>query len=87
MDSQMTPQSKQPLSPHLQIYRLPLSAILSITHRATGVILALGAMILVLILSTAANSPETYATTHQQLDTWYGQISGLFVSFERLLLS
>jgi len=41
-DSQMTPHSKLPLSPHLQIYRLPLSAILSITHRATGVILALG---------------------------------------------
>jgi succinate dehydrogenase / fumarate reductase cytochrome b subunit len=85
MDSQMTPHSKQPLSPHLQIYRLPLSAILSITHRATGVILALGAMILVLILSTAANSPETYATTHQQLDTWYGQIFLLGLTFSLYL--
>jgi succinate dehydrogenase / fumarate reductase cytochrome b subunit len=28
---------KRPLSPHLQIYRLPLAALLSITHRLTGV--------------------------------------------------
>ncbi len=81
----MTPHSKQPLSPHLQIYRLPLSAILSITHRATGVILALGAMLLVLILSAAANSPETYTAVHQQLDTWYGQIFLLGLTFSLYL--
>ena len=70
----MTPNSKLPLSPHLQIYRLPLTAVLSITHRATGVILGIGALILVWVLAAAANSPETYATTHQHLATWYGQI-------------
>ena len=30
---------KNPLTPHLQIYRLPLTAILSISHRLSGVIL------------------------------------------------
>jgi succinate dehydrogenase (ubiquinone) cytochrome b560 subunit len=30
----------RPLSPHLTIYRLPLPAILSITHRATGAALS-----------------------------------------------
>ncbi|MGH8499792.1 MAG: succinate dehydrogenase, cytochrome b556 subunit, partial [Methylococcales bacterium] len=37
----------RPLSPHLQIYRLPLTAILSITHRATGVAITLGMIYLV----------------------------------------
>lgn len=33
--------SLSPLSPHLQTYRLPLSAWLSILHRGTGLLLAL----------------------------------------------
>lgn len=70
----MTPPSKLPLSPHLQIYRLPLTAILSIIHRTTGIIVAIGAMILVWVLAAAANSPETYAIAHQHLGAWYGQI-------------
>jgi succinate dehydrogenase / fumarate reductase cytochrome b subunit len=74
MDIQMTPQSKLPLSPHLQIYRLPLTALLSVMHRATGIILAMGAVILVWVLAAAANSPEYYAVMHQHLATWYGQI-------------
>ncbi len=35
-------QNNRPLSPHLMIYRLPLTGIISITHRMTGVVLALG---------------------------------------------
>ncbi|MCA3267808.1 MAG: succinate dehydrogenase, cytochrome b556 subunit, partial [Azospirillum sp.] len=35
---------ERPLSPHLQVYRLPLTAWLSITHRATGVALAVGTL-------------------------------------------
>lgn len=35
-------QHKRPLSPHLMIYRLPLTGIVSITHRMTGVVLAIG---------------------------------------------
>ncbi|MCK5899056.1 MAG: succinate dehydrogenase, cytochrome b556 subunit, partial [Methylococcales bacterium] len=30
----------RPLSPHLQIYTLPLTGIISITHRITGTVLA-----------------------------------------------
>ena len=74
MEILMTPQSKLPLSPHLQIYRLPLTALLSIIHRLTGVILGLGSVILVWVLAAAANSPEYYAVIHQHLGAWYGQI-------------
>lgn len=37
---------KRPLSPHLMIYRLPMTALLSITHRITGFALYIGALLL-----------------------------------------
>ncbi|MBY0511485.1 MAG: succinate dehydrogenase, cytochrome b556 subunit, partial [Rhodospirillaceae bacterium] len=36
----------RPLSPHLSVYRLPLAAVLSITHRITGIGLTLGILLL-----------------------------------------
>ncbi|MCP4983596.1 MAG: succinate dehydrogenase, cytochrome b556 subunit [Gammaproteobacteria bacterium] len=66
--------SKLPTSPHLQIYRLPLTALLSITHRITGVILAFGCLLLVWILATAAEGEAAYQTLVPHLDSWYGQI-------------
>ena len=81
----MTPHRKPPLSPHLQIYRLPLTALLSVAHRATGVVLGLGALILVLLLAAAANSPETYELIHQQLGSWYGQVFLLGLTFSLYL--
>lgn len=66
--------SKFPTSPHLQIYRLPLTALLSITHRITGVILALGCVLLILILASAAESADSYEAVASHLGRWYGQI-------------
>lgn len=51
----------RPLSPHLQIYRLPLPALLSITHRMTGVILSSGTLLLTIWLVALAGGPESYA--------------------------
>ena len=67
-------QSKHPTSPHLQIYRLPLTALLSITHRITGVLLAFGCVILVAVLAAAADSASTYEAIVPHLRSWYGQI-------------
>ena len=50
----------RPLSPHLQVYRLPLPALLSITHRMTGVILATGTVLLSLWLVALAYGPESF---------------------------
>ena len=36
----------RPLSPHLQVYRWEWTMLLSITHRATGIALAVGALLL-----------------------------------------
>ncbi|MCP4875052.1 MAG: succinate dehydrogenase, cytochrome b556 subunit [Gammaproteobacteria bacterium] len=66
--------SKLPTSPHLQIYRLPLTALLSITHRITGVILAFGCLLLVWILATLAEGEAAYQALVPHLDSWYGQI-------------
>lgn len=52
--------TNRPLSPHLQIYRLPLVAIMSITHRITGIALSAGTILLVLWLGSAAYGPEAY---------------------------
>lgn len=53
---------RRPVSPHLQVYRLPLVAVLSITHRITGVGLAAGTLLLVWWLAAAAGSDAAYAT-------------------------
>ena len=56
--------SARPLSPHVQIDRLPLLAIASITHRITGVGLALGLVLVSCWLSAAAKGPDAYQTVH-----------------------
>lgn len=66
--------SKHPTSPHLQIYRLPLTALLSITHRITGVLLAFGCVLLVAILAAAADGASSYDAIVPHLQSWYGQI-------------
>jgi len=70
----MNTQNNRPLSPHLQIYRLPFAALLSITHRATGVILSMAALLMIWILAAAASDAESYASIQVHLSSWYGQI-------------
>ena len=72
-------ESKLPLSPHLQIYRLPLTALLSITHRITGFVLAIGSVLLVALLAAAAYSPDAYDSMLPHLAAWYGQL--LLIAF------
>jgi len=48
------------LSPHLQIYRWPITMVASIAHRATGVALAAGTLMLSWWLIAAATGPEAY---------------------------
>lgn len=66
--------SNRPLSPHLQVYRPQLTSVLSITHRATGVALALGLVLLVYWLLTLAAGPESYSNARELLGSWIGKI-------------
>jgi len=66
--------SQRPLSPHLQIYRPQLTMVLSITHRATGIALVVGTLVLVYWLLAAASGAEAYASAQQLLGSWPGRI-------------
>ena len=52
--------SGRPLSPHLSIYRWPITMVLSILHRATGVAMSVGLVVLAAWLMQAAAGPEAY---------------------------
>ncbi len=65
---------KRPLSPHLQHYKLPLTAYLSITHRATGVVNSLAIVLLVLLIASAAGTPESYAFMSGIANSWFGKL-------------
>lgn len=67
------PAVARPLSPHLQIYRPQLTSVLSITHRATGVALAVGTLMLVWWLVAAATGPEAYGVVQDFWKSWLGR--------------
>lgn len=71
------PKRERPLSPHLQVYRLPLLALLSITHRLTGVALVAGLFVLAWWLGAAAYGPEAFGRVQAVL----GSPIGLFALF------
>ncbi len=64
----------RPLSPHLQVYRLPLTAKLSILFRITGVGMTLGAVLVVWRFAAGAISPEASATADAVLTSWLGNL-------------
>ena len=51
----------RPLSPHLSIYRWPITMATSILHRATGIAMAAGFVVLVGWLFDPAVGPDVYA--------------------------
>ncbi len=65
-------QADRPLSPHLQIYKLQLTSVLSISHRATGVALTVGTLLLVWWLLAGAMGAESYGRAQSFLGSWIG---------------
>ena len=66
--------SNRPLSPHLQVYRPQLTSILSITHRATGIALSFGIILLIAwILATAAGE-NYFNTVNSIITSWFGTL-------------
>lgn len=60
----------RPLSPHLQVYRLPLTGLISITHRMTGVLLSLGLLLFVYLLFAIAYGEATYEAMQAFMALW-----------------
>lgn len=51
---------KRPLSPHLSVYRWPITMTLSILHRVSGIALSAGLLLLAAWLITAAAGDRQY---------------------------
>ena len=67
----------RPLSPHLQVYRFPLTVILSIMHRITGAALCAGVVALSVWLLALADGPDAFNTVQSML----GSIPGKIIMF------
>jgi succinate dehydrogenase / fumarate reductase cytochrome b subunit len=65
---------ERPLSPHLQIYRWPVTMATSILHRATGCGLAAGTLLLAWWLVAAAAGPDYYAMVQSILGSILGRL-------------
>ena len=74
----------RPISPHLQIYKLPLTAIISISHRLTGVFLSVGLIGLVFIIWQITLGEENFNDMQTALHTISCQI--LIIGFVYALM-
>jgi succinate dehydrogenase / fumarate reductase cytochrome b subunit len=70
----MTVRIERPLSPHLQIYRWTLTMALSIVHRATGVALYFGTLLLVWWLMAVSSGPGAYTAVQSFTSSWAGRL-------------
>ena len=64
----------QPLSPHLTIYRWPISMTLSILHRITGVAMSVGFIVFVLWLEAIAYDAVSFDAVMNVLRSFVGQL-------------
>jgi len=62
----------RPLSPHLSVYRWPITMTLSILHRATGAALSFGFVVLAVWLLSAASGADRYAAMSEFLLSAFG---------------
>ena len=64
--------TNRPLSPHLQVYRPQLTSVLSILHRASGIILAIGAVLIAWWFWSVLSGPSAYSTAHGFFNSFFG---------------
>jgi len=65
---------QRPISPHLQIYGLTLTLVMSGLHRISGIALYFGSLLLVWWLIAIASGPNAYATAQWMLGTLLGRL-------------
>ena len=65
----------RPLSPHLSIYRWPITMTLSILHRITGLAMSVGLIVYAAWLMTAAADPASYARFGDLMRSPLGRIA------------
>ncbi|MET0547640.1 MAG: succinate dehydrogenase, cytochrome b556 subunit [Xanthomonas sp.] len=65
---------ERPLSPHLQVYRWQIQMVTSILHRATGIVLSVGALIIAAALLVLMLGPASWNCFRGMAGAWYGQV-------------
>ncbi|WP_188823911.1 succinate dehydrogenase, cytochrome b556 subunit [Brucella endophytica] len=65
---------QRPLSPHLSIYRPTITMTMSIVHRATGIALYAGTLLVALWLITAATSEDAFNIVNGFFGSWFGRL-------------
>ncbi|MDH3195242.1 MAG: succinate dehydrogenase, cytochrome b556 subunit, partial [Hyphomicrobiales bacterium] len=67
-------QANRPLSPHLQVYRLTFTFLMSGFHRVTGSLLYFGIVIFVWWLVAAASGPAYFDFVNSLFGSWFGRL-------------
>ena len=82
-------ENKNPLSPHLQIYRWHISSLVSISHRATGIINFVAVIFICIWASFLIFGEANYIPINNVLDSFFGKfiILGVTWSFSFQILS
>ena len=65
---------ERPLSPHLQIYRVQMTAVSSIFIRITGNALIVASLLIVWWLLAAATSESYFAVADAVIRSWFGKL-------------
>jgi len=75
------PERARPLSPHLQVYKPQITTTLSILHRISGIVLSLGAFVLVWWLLAVAEGGDAYARAAACFGSAFGKLALFGFSF------
>jgi succinate dehydrogenase cytochrome b subunit len=73
------PEIHRPLSPHLSVYRWPITMTLSILHRVSGVALTVGLLVLTAWLAAAVSGAAAYGAFLAAMNSLPGRL--LLVAF------
>ena len=82
-------ENKNPLSPHLQIYRWHVSSLVSFSHRVTGIINFISVIFVCIWASLLILGESNYILINHMLDSIFGKfiILGFTWSFSFQILS
>ena len=81
--------NKNPLSPHIQIYRWHISSLVSISHRITGIINFIAITLICIWVSLLVSGDANHNFVNQLLNSIFGKliVLGLVWSFSFQMLS
>ena len=82
-------ENKNPLSPHIKIYRWHISSLVSISHRITGIINIIAITLICIWVSLLVLGDANYSLINQLLNSIFGKfiVLGLVWSFSFQMLS